>query len=136
MKRLRTTKNRSERLQGHSRNVVHRLLRCERNAGSLSVRAKFHRCRLFCAKSVAHEMNPYPSGRTKFGYLFKEIVVDIKEKGEPRGKRIHRKTTTKALLDIGNTVVNGKRKLLNCRRSGFPNMIARDTDRVESGGVL
>src|SRR5436309_1651300 len=73
MQRLRAAQHCSEPLQGHARDVVVWLLRGERYARRLRVRAKHHADGLASAELVAHDPRVDAPRRAELGDLLEEV---------------------------------------------------------------
>src|SRR6266542_169014 len=93
------------------------------------------RARIGCAEAFFHHSGPDSSGRPEFCDFLEEVVVNVKEKTEPGSKFVDGQTCPDAMLDIFNTVSQSERQLLDRGRSGFPDVISADRDRVPARHV-
>ena len=73
----------------HAHHVDVGLLRGERRAGGLHVKAQHHRARIAGAEALAHDVRVQPPRGAELGDLFQKIVVRVEEEGKPRREGIH-----------------------------------------------
>ena len=105
MERLRSAEYRGEGLDGHTRDVVHGLLRRKGNACRLGVEAHQTGTGILGAESVFHGAIPDFARRPILGDLFEEVVVGIKEKAEPRTEFVRIQATPLRPLNIFHAVI-------------------------------
>src|SRR4030067_2209740 len=87
-------------------------------------------------KTLPHDLSPDPPCRPEFCNLFKEVDVGVEKEGEPRSKIIHVEAPLHGSFHVSDSVGQGECQLLNCRRTGFTDMIAADADRIPSGDLF
>ena len=135
MERLGSAQNGCQGLKRRPHDVVHRLLGRKRAPRGLRMTAELSRPRIVGAISTRHLPGPKPAGRSELGDFFEEVIVHIKKEGQLRSEAIHRKTGLDPLLHVRQSIVQGKGQLLGRGRTGLPNVVAADTDRVPFGYV-
>src|SRR6266404_6280218 len=136
MQRLSPAERRRHRLVRHANDVVHRLLRRERDTRGLRVKAHHQRARVLRAVPIPHVARPDAPGGTELRYLLEEIVVDVPEEGETWGKRIDIETARDPAFDIREAVSESERELLSRRCACFSDVVAGDRYRVPLRNVL
>ena len=67
MQRLRAAQNSGERLNRDTRDIIQRLLNCQRNSGGLRVKTHLHRARIFRAETLFHRFRPDDARGAIFG---------------------------------------------------------------------
>ena len=87
VQRLRAAEHRGQRLQRDAHDVVVGLLRGQRAAGGLRVKAQLLRARVGRAEPVAHDARPQPPRRAELRDLFEEVVVRVEEERQPLAER-------------------------------------------------
>src|SRR5262245_4226028 len=92
--------------------------------------AKHPRARVGGLETLFHNLRPQTASGTKFRYLFKEIVVDIKEERETRGEFVDIKPCFHRRLNIGNAIGQRESNLLGGSRASFADVVARDRNGV------
>ncbi len=112
MQGLCASQHRRQCLKGHAGNVVQRLLRRERYAGSLRVEAHQPCALLLGAEAVLHQPVPDLARGAELGNLFEEVAVGIEEEAEARAEVIDIQAAAARPLDILNTVIDGERQFL------------------------
>src|ERR1700687_2445384 len=132
VQRLRAAEHSRERLQGDTRDVVHRLLRGQRDAGGLRVETHQAGAIVFRAEAILHQAIPDFARGTVFGDLFEKIVVRVEKKAEARAEVVDVKAAAERPLDVFNAVIDGESEFLQRGRSRFANVIAADRDGVEA----
>ena len=136
VQRLRAAEHRGERLVRDADDVVHRLLRGERDAGGLRVEAHDPRARTLRAVPLLEVARPDAARGAQLGDLLEEVVVDVPEERQPRREVVDVEPARDAALDVGEAVGERERQLLRGRRSGLANVVAGDRDRVPLRRVL
>src|SRR5258708_11930234 len=136
VQRLSTAQHRGQGLYGHAGNVVHGLLRGERDASGLSVEAHQPSALLFGAEAVFHQPVPDFARGAELGDLLEEIVVGIEEEAEPGTKVIHVQAAATSPLHVLHAVIDGECQLLQRRGTGFADVISADGNAVELGSEL
>ena len=86
VQRLRAAEHRRQRLQRDADDVVVGLLRGQRAAGGLRVKAQLLRARMRRVEPVAHDARPQPPRRAKLRDLLEEIVVRVEEERQRAGR--------------------------------------------------
>ena len=116
VQRLRPSQDGGHRLNRHTHDVVIRLLRGQRAAGCLGVKAQLLRARIRGAKAVAHQARPETTGGAELRDLLEEIVVCVEEEREPLAELIHLEPSVDRRLDVGQAVREREGDLLHgCR---------------------
>jgi hypothetical protein len=87
-------------------------------------------------EAIAHHPGPDTSRRAQLGDFFEEIVVNVEEKRQARGKTVDVEAVVNCCLDVLNAVGECEGQLLQRRRAGFTNVIAADRDGVPARHVL
>ena len=82
--RLHAAEHRGECLDRRADDVVLRLLRGQRRAARLRVRAQHQRAWIARTEPVAHDRGPHPAQRTVLGDLLEEVDVRVEDPREPR----------------------------------------------------
>src|SRR5207302_10870390 len=80
--RLRAPADRRERLHGHARDVVLRLLRRQGRAAGLGVEAERLRLWVLGAEALAHDPGPEPSRGAELGDLLEEVRSEERRVGK------------------------------------------------------
>ena len=83
VQRLRAAEHGRQRLHRDAHDVVVGLLRRQRAAGRLRVKAQLHRARVRRAEPVAHDVRPQPARRPELRDLLEEVVVRGEEERQP-----------------------------------------------------
>ena len=134
MQRLSATHHGRHRLHCRAHDVIVRLLRRERPARRLAVRAKHQRALVLRVEVLLHKLCPQRPRRAKFGHLHVEVHRDAPKEGDAwrdvvdaDGAGCDRRThVLKAVRQR-----EGELELRVC--PGLLHVIARDGDRVELG---
>ena len=133
MQRLRAAEHRGQRLQGHARDVVHRLLRGQRHSRGLRVKAHQPGALVLRAEAFFHHPIPNLAGRAVFGDLLEEIIVRVEEEAEARTELVHIEAAPARPLDVLDAVIQSERQFLQRGRAGLANVVSADGNRVEAG---
>src|SRR5262249_5597453 len=113
-----------------------RLLRRERDARRLRVKAHDPRAWTLRAVLLLHVTRPDPTRGAKLGDLLEEVVVNVPEEREPRGEVVHVETASDAAFHVREAVGERERELLRGRASRFADVVARDRNRIPERRVL
>src|SRR5207249_3704820 len=124
------------RLNRGADDIVLRLLPTERTTGGLGVEAEFQAAFIGGAVAIAHDQRPDLPSRPILRDLLEEIVMRVEEETQAGRERVDRQTTLDRPIDIFDTVAKREGEFLDCRRTGFANVIARYRNRIESRHVL
>ena len=135
MQRLCATEHGGERLQRHARDVVHGLLRGERNAGGLSVETHQPGALVFRAEPLFHYLRPDLARSAVFGDLLEKVVMGVEEEAEARAEFVDVETATARPLDVLDSIVEREGQLLQRGGTGFADVVSADGDGVEARGV-
>ena len=135
MQRLGAAEHGGQRLDGHARHVVQRLLRRRRHARRLRVRAQPHRLDLLRPVPLLHEARPHPARRPQLGDLLEEVVVDVEEERQPRRERVHVEPACHGGFHVPQAVGQREGQLLHGRRARLADVIAGDRDGIEARHV-
>ena len=135
MQRLRAAEHGGQRLNGHARDVVERLLRGGRDARGLGMGAQPHRLRLLRAVALLHEARPHATRGAQLGDLLEKVIVDVEEERQARREAVDVQPARQRRLDVSQTVGQRERQLLHRRRARFADVIARDRHGVEARNV-
>src|SRR5438093_7376208 len=130
VERLRAPEHRGERLQRDADDVGVRLLRRERHARGLRVRAQLKRPRIGRVVAALDLACPDPPRRPELRDRLEEVVVDVEEERHPRHEVVHIEARGDAPLHVLETVDEGERQLLDRRRARLANVVTGDRDRV------
>src|SRR5438445_12283828 len=136
VKRLRSTQHRCQRLNGHTNNVVVRLLRRERAACGLRVESKHRRTRILRMVSLGHDLVPDFSRGPIFRDLLEKIIVRIEEERKTGRKIVYVETSSAGPFEVLDAVVYGECELLQDGLSSLASVIAADADIVPLCYVL
>ena len=68
------------------------------------MKPQHQRTRIARLKTITHDTGPQAAGRAKLGDLFQQIIVRIKEKGEPRRKIINLETSFDRSFHVSDRV--------------------------------
>jgi hypothetical protein len=112
VQRLRSAEDGGQCLQGDARDVVHRLLRGQRDAGGLGVEAHQAGAIVLRAEAVFHQAIPDLAGGAVLGDLFEEIVVRVEEEAEARAEIVDVESAAARPFDVFDAVVDGEREFL------------------------
>src|ERR1041384_121013 len=112
MQRLSSAQYSGKSLDCDTHDVVQRLLRGERDARGLSVKAKRPRTRVPGIEALGHDLVPNSSGCTVLGDLFKEIVVRVEKETQSRRELIDVHSAIYGVLCVLDSVSQRERKLL------------------------
>src|SRR5438552_105376 len=130
VQRLRAAEHRRQRLQRDANDVVVRLLRRERHAGGLRVRAQLKRPRIRRVIAALDLARPDPPRRAELRDLLEEVVVHVEEERHPRHEIAHIETRGNAPLHVLEPVDEREGELLDRRRARLADVVAGDRDRV------
>jgi len=133
---LRAAQHCRQCLERDPHDVILWLLRGQGAARRLCMEAHAPRSGVLCAKSLAHDPRPEPSGCSELGHLFQQVVVGVEEEAQPVCKVIYFQPCVYGCLDIGDGVGQGEGHLLHCRRACFADVVAADADGVPSGHAI
>ncbi len=122
------------RLDAGPADVVVDVLRGERPAGGLRVRAQRQRLGVRGVE-LAHQLGPQRPGGPQLGDLHEEVHADRPEEAQPRGERVDVEPGGQAGADVLDAVGQRVRQLEVGRRSGLLHVVAGDRDRVEARHV-
>ena len=126
----------AKRLYRHAHDVVVGLLRGERDAGGLRVRAQHPALGILGAVTLAHQARPDPARGAELGDLLEEIVVHVPEEAEPRREVVDLHPALEAALDVAEAVGQREGELLHRRRARLADVVAGDAHRIPVGIVL
>src|SRR5260370_39752142 len=96
------------------------------------MKAKHLRSRIARIEALAHDSSPQSSSRTELCHLFQELIVRVEEERDARRELINVESAVHRGLYISDCVRQSERHFLRGSRTCFPNVIARDRDRVPS----
>src|SRR4051794_36243041 len=130
VQRLRPTEHAGERLDRRASDVVERLLRRQRDARGLHVRAHEPRARVARAEGVAHLARPDPPGGAQLRDLLEEVDVRVEEEAQARGEVVDVEAAVDRLLHVREPVLERERELLRGRRARLADVVAADRDRM------
>ena len=136
MERLGATQRSGQRLHGYACHIVHRLLRGERHARRLGVKAHQPRARIFCAKSFAHFARPDAARGPIFCQLLEKVVVGVEKEREARGEIVNVQPARDAPAHIFEAIRERERQFLRGGRTRFTNVVARNGNRVPFGQLV
>ena len=111
--------------------VALRLLRRQRRAAGLCVKAQRQRSRVRGAEAVAHDPGPQTAGRTELRDLLEEMVVRVEEEGQPLPEVVGREPGTDRGFAVRDSVGERERELLRSARSRLADVVPGDRDGVE-----
>ena len=137
--RLHAADDGREGLDRRAREVIERLLRGQRRAAGLRVRAEHHGVRAGRAVALLHRARPHPAEGAELGDLLEEVVVRVEDPRHPRRHVVDRRARRDAAVEVGEGVGERERDLLCGRRAGLADVVAGDGDRVEArrlGGAV
>src|SRR6266550_7844872 len=126
MQALRSAKNTCQCLNGDANNIIQWLLNRQRNSCSLRVETHLQRTLVLRAEALLHLPSPEATRGAVLRDLFKEVVVSIEEKRNPRHKPIEIQSRLYAPLHILDTIAQCERQLLDRRCPSFTYVIAAD----------
>jgi hypothetical protein len=130
VERVGAAQYRRQRLQRGAHDVVVGLLRGERDAGGLAVKAQLPRAFAFGVEPIAHRLGPDLPRGAVLGDLLEEIAVRVEEERHARHEVVDVQTGVDAPLHVFEAVAQRERELLERGRSRFANVVAADRDRV------
>ena len=136
MQRLHAAHHAGQRLDRDTHDVVDRLLRGERNAGGLRMRAQHHRARVLRAEALLHDARPHAARRAQLGDLLEEVVVQVPKERQARREFVDVEAALDALVDVADAVGDSERELLHRGRAGLADVVAGDRDRVPARNLL
>ena len=116
--------------------VVLRLLRHERAAAGLCVRAQHHRARIFRAVLLLEQARPEAPDRAVLGDLFEEVVVGVEDPADAGGEFVDREAAFKGRVHIGTGVGEAEADLLGGRAARIADVVSAHADRVPLGHVF
>ena len=119
-----------ERLQRGAHDVVHRLLRRQRHAGGLRMKAQLQRALVPGAEPLAHHARPDAPRGAILGDLFEEVAVRVEEERHARHELVHVESRVDARLHVLDAVAQRERQFLRRRRSRLSDVVAAHRDRV------
>ena len=99
VQRLRAAQHGGERLHRDAHDVVERLLRRERDAAGLRVKAQT-RARVARAEALAHEARIQAPRRAELGDLLEQVVVRGEEERQPRRERVDAQSGVDRARDV------------------------------------
>src|SRR5690242_15377482 len=100
------------------------------------MKTQHHGTWILCMKAITHECSPHATCGTKFGNLFKQVVMTIKKEGKLTGKGIDIESSIECSLHIANGIGKCKSYLLHCRGPSLANVIATDANGVPARQML
>ena len=101
---LRAAQHRRQRLHRYPHHVHVGLLRGQRRAGRLRMKAQHHRARIPRAEPLAHDGRVQPPRRAVLRDLLKKIIMRVKEKRKTRGEGVDFQARLDGRLDVGDGV--------------------------------
>ena len=114
MQRLGSAENRGHGLQSNPGDVVHRLLRRERDARGLSVEAEQPAALIFRFEPVSHHLVPDLARGAVLGDFFEEVVVSVEEEAESRAEVVHIEAAPLRPFHILDAVIQSEGQFLQC----------------------
>ena len=133
MQALRAAKDTSERLDGCAHDVDLGLLRSERDAGSLRVKAQLHASFELSAVATLHPSRPDTASCAVLRNLLEEVDVRVEEERQARCEQIDRQARSERKLDIRKPVGQGECQFFGSGGSSLTNVITADADAVPPG---
>jgi hypothetical protein len=133
---LRSPKDGSKSLDRNAHDIVVRLLRGKRAAGSLRVETENSRSRVRTPEPLRHHLVPDLTRGTVLCDLFEEIVVSVKKEREPRSESIDMQPRPAGPFHILNTIVERECQFLQGCRAGFANVVTTDGNRIPLRNVF
>ncbi len=124
------------RLDHGARDVVEHVLRGQRPAGGLAMRAQHGGARIAGAEAFRHKLAPQAARGAQLRHFEEVAHAGIEEEGEPRREGIDLQACGDAGAHIFQTVGERVGELQVDRRAGFLDVIAGNGDRVEARHVL
>ncbi len=94
------------------------------------------RARVGGAKSVAHEPRPQPPGGAELRDFLEKIIVRVEEERQPLAELVDVQSRVEGGLDVRDGVGERERDFLDRGRTGFPDVISADRNRVPVGQLL
>jgi hypothetical protein len=119
-------------LQRDARDIILRLLRRQRDACRLRMKAHQATAFVFRAETFLHQPVPDFSRCPVFGDLFEEIVVCVEEKAKPWAELVDVEAASARPLHVFDAVVDREGELLQRGGSRFSYVVTRDRDRIET----
>src|SRR5213596_3458365 len=116
--------------------VVLGLLRRQHAPRGLRVEAQGQRPRIARAERVPHNPGPEPPRRPELRDFFDEVVVGVEEERELRRELVDREAGVERRADVGHTVGERERDLLDRGGARLAHVIPRDRDRVPARHVV
>ena len=104
VQRLRAAEHRRQRLQRDADDVVVGLLRGQRAAGGLRVKAQLLRARVGRAEPIAHDARPQPPRGAELRDLLEKIVVRVEEERQPLAELVDVEPGVDRRLHVGDRV--------------------------------
>ena len=136
MQRLHAAHHAGQRLDRDAHDVIDRLLRGERDARGLRVRAQHHRARILRAETLLHDTRPHAARRAQLGDFLKEVVVQVPEKRETRREVVDVEAAFDSFFDVADAVGDSEREFLHRGRAGLADVVAGNRHRVPSRNFL
>ena len=131
MQRLGLPLRRRHRLDRGPRDVVEDVLRRERPARGLAMRAERQRTLVLRREALLHQLRPQEACRAQLGDLHEEVHADAEEERDARREGVDREAGVDGGADIFEAVGERVGELEIGRRPGFLHVIAGDRDRIE-----
>ena len=128
MARIRSVHVSEHQLRGRAREIIFEFRRDERSPAGLRVQFVKLRARS-CAKHVAHADRPDSSRDASERDVFR-VEAAIEKERETRPELIDRNSASSEHLCVSKSIRKRVSSLLHRRRTGFPNVITTDRDRI------
>ncbi len=136
MQRLRAAENRCHGLNGGADNIVFRLLRSQRGARGLGMKAHHPGTRIPGFEMLSHDAGPHAPCGAKLRDFFQKIAVRVEEERNAGRELIHIKTSVDGGLHIRDAIAQGESNFLHRGRSRLTHVVAGDGNRVPLGNVF
>ena len=130
MQGLGTTEHRGERLIGRAHDIVVRILRRQRYAGGLTMRAKHHGLGFFRPETL-HDLRPEKPCSTQLRNLHKEIHADAEEEREPGREVVDSEPARRRGTHVLHAVGERVGQFLHRSGTGLVHVITGDRNRIE-----
>ena len=130
VQRLRPTEHGGERLDRGAHDVHLWLLCGERHAGGLRVEPHEPRARALRAEALSHRPRPDAARCAVLRDLLEEVEVRVEEERQARRELVDVEAALDRPFNVGEAVRERERELLCGVRPCFPDVVARDRDRM------
>src|SRR5689334_13312903 len=124
MKRLRAAQHGSQGLDCNTDNIIIRLLCRQGGPCRLRVKPQHPGTRILSVKTISHHSGPDSPGSAKLRYLLEKIIMRVEKERKAGSEGIDIQATIEGRLHIRHCIREGECELLNCRRTGFTNMVS------------